>query len=78
MAKQIPELLAPAGSMDALKAAVNAGADAVYLAGKQFSARHYAANFDDEELNEAVNFAHLREVKIYVTVNTLIKDQELK
>jgi len=78
MEKQIPELLAPAGSMDALKAALNAGADAVYLAGKQFGARHYAANFNDEELNEAVNFAHLRGVKIYVAVNVLIKDYEFK
>jgi putative protease len=78
MEKHIPELLAPAGSMDALKAALNAGADAVYLAGKQFGARHYAANFNDEELSEAVDFAHLRGVKIYVTVNVLIKDCELK
>ena len=78
MEKRIPELLAPAGSMDALKAAVNSGADSVYLAGKQFGARHYAANFDDKELKEAVNFAHLRGVNVYVTVNTLIKDKELK
>ena len=76
--EKIPELLAPAGSMDALKAALNAGADAVYIAGKQFGARHYAANFDEKEIKEAVKFAHLREVKIYVTVNTLIKDIELK
>lgn len=75
---KIPELLAPAGSIDALKAAVNAGADAVYLAGKRFGARYYANNFNDEEIKEAVNFAHLRGVKIYVTVNTLIKDSELK
>ena len=78
MMKKIPELLAPAGSMDALKAAVNAGADAVYLAGKRFGARHYAANFNDEEIKEAVDFAHAREVKVYVTVNILIKDSELK
>ncbi len=74
---EIPELLAPAGSMESLKAAVNAGADAVYLAGKQFGARHYAANFDNEDLKEAVHYAHLRGVKVYVTVNTLIKDHEL-
>jgi Collagenase and related proteases len=74
---KIPELLAPAGSMESLKAAVNAGADAVYLAGKQFGARRYAVNFDDTDLKEAVNYAHLREVKVYVTVNTLIKDHEL-
>lgn len=75
---KIPELLAPAGSMEALKAAVNAGADAVYIAGKQFGARHYAANFDDAELKKAVCYAHLRGAKVYVTVNTLIKDHELK
>ena len=74
---EIPELLAPAGSMESLKAAVNAGADAVYLSGKQFGARHYAANFDNEILKEAVHYAHLRGVKVYVTVNTLIKDHEL-
>ena len=74
---EIPELLAPAGSMESLKAAVNAGADAVYLSGKQFGARHYAANFDNEDLKEAVHYAHLRGVKVYVTVNTLIKDHEL-
>ncbi|MEN6293577.1 MAG: U32 family peptidase [Methanobacterium sp.] len=74
---EIPELLAPAGSMESLKAAVNAGADAVYLAGKQFGARHYAANFDNTDLKEAVHYAHLRGVKVYVTVNTLIKDHEL-
>ncbi len=74
---EIPELLAPAGSMESLKAAVNAGADAVYLAGKQFGARHYAANFNNADLKEAVNYAHLRGVKVYVTVNTLIKDHEL-
>lgn len=76
--KKIPELLAPAGSMDALKAAVNAGADAIYIAGKQFGARHYATNFNNKELKEAVDFAHLRGVMVYVTVNTLIKDHELK
>jgi len=74
----LPELLAPAGSMEALKAALNAGADAVYLGGKQFSARHYAANFNIWELKEAVDYAHLRGVKVYVTVNTLIKDCELE
>ncbi len=74
---EIPELLAPAGSMESLKAAVNAGADAVYLSGKQFGARHYAANFDNEDLKEAVHYAHLRGVKVYVTVNTLVKDHEL-
>ncbi|MBQ1508498.1 MAG: U32 family peptidase [Erysipelotrichaceae bacterium] len=72
------ELLAPAGSFDALRAAVSNGADAVYLGGKNFSARAYAANFDDEEMKEAVRYAHLRNVKIYVTVNTLLNEDELK
>lgn len=73
----LPELLAPAGSPEALKAAVAAGADAVYLSGKRFGARKFAVNFDDTELKEAVDYAHLRGVKVYVTVNTLIRDEEL-
>ncbi len=73
----LPELLAPAGSMEALKAAVNAGADAVYISGKRFGARHYATNFEDEEIEDAVSYAHLHSVKVHVTVNTLIKDSEL-
>lgn len=73
-----PELMAPAGSFDALKAAVENGADAVYLGGKDFSARAYAANFDRNELEEAVNYAHARGVKVYVTVNTLLDDGEIK
>ncbi len=72
-----PELLAPAGSPEALAAAVAAGADAVYLAGRRFGARHYAANFSDEELRSAVDYAHLRGVRVYVTVNTLVRDAEL-
>ena len=72
------ELLAPAGSFEALRAAVLSGADAVYLGGKNFSARAFAANFTDEEIKEAVRFAHLRNVKIYVTVNTLLNEDELK
>lgn len=72
------ELLAPAGSWEALVAAVQNGADAVYLAGKAFGARYYAANFDKEELQAAVKYAHTRGVKIYVTVNTLIADCELE
>jgi putative protease len=73
----IPEILAPAGSPEAVRAAVNAGADAVYLGGRRFSARRHAANFTDEELREAVSYAHLRGAKVYVTVNTLIHDREL-
>lgn len=71
------ELLAPAGSFDALKAAVEAGANAVYLAGEKFGARAYAENFAGEKLLEAVEFAHLRGVAVHVTVNTLIADSEL-
>ena len=73
-----PELLAPAGSMEALKAAVENGADAVYLGARTFSARGYASNFSEKELEEAVDYAHLRGVKIYVTVNTLLKDREMQ
>ncbi len=74
---RLPELLAPAGSIDALRAAVACGADAVYLGGKRFSARQYADNFDDRELAEAVGFAHGRGVRIYVAVNTLLHDREI-
>ena len=74
---KLPELLAPAGSPEALKAAVAAGADAVYLSGKRFGARKFAANFDETELKEAVDYTHLRGVKVYVTVNTLVRDWEL-
>ncbi|MBR0060702.1 MAG: U32 family peptidase, partial [Selenomonadaceae bacterium] len=71
------ELLAPAGSFEALRAAVEAGADAVYLAGEKFGARAYAENFEGEQLIKAVEFAHLRGVAVHVTVNTLIADEEL-
>lgn len=70
------ELLAPVGSREALIAAVESGADAVYLAGKMFGARASAPNFSDEELAEAVRLAHLRSVFVYVTVNTLIDNDE--
>ncbi|NLX61147.1 MAG: U32 family peptidase [Tissierellia bacterium] len=72
------ELLAPVGSMESLYAAVQNGAHAVYLGGKLFSARQYAANFDYEELRKAVEYCHLRNVKVYVTVNILIDDGEMK
>ena len=72
----IPELLAPAGDMLSLKAAVENGADAVYLGVKKLSARAYASNFSLDELEQAIDYAHLRGVKVYVTVNTLIKDAE--
>ena len=70
------ELLAPAGDYSSLIAAFNAGADAVYLAGKQFGARAYANNFEQEELLQALDYAHLHEKKIYLTLNTLIKETE--
>ncbi|MFA9397582.1 MAG: peptidase U32 family protein, partial [Clostridiaceae bacterium] len=71
------ELLAPAGSYDSLIAAVNTGADAVYVGGNKFSARAKASNFDNETLIKAMNHCHLYGVKVYIAVNTLIKDQEL-
>ncbi len=76
-APPLPELLAPAGSPDALRAAVAAGADAVYLGGRIFSARQFAANFSDAELAEAIRYAHAHGVRVYITVNTLILDEEL-
>lgn len=71
------ELLAPAGSFDALRAAIANGADAVYLGGKNFSARAFADNFTLDEIAEAVRLAHFHRVKIYVAVNTLAADEEL-
>ncbi|MCJ7444091.1 MAG: U32 family peptidase [Methanotrichaceae archaeon] len=73
----LPELLSPAGSPLALKAAVAAGADAVYLSGKRFGARKLADNFNKSQLKQALDYAHLRDVKVYVTVNTLIREDEL-
>ncbi|MFZ7130925.1 MAG: DUF3656 domain-containing U32 family peptidase [Eubacteriales bacterium] len=73
-----PELLAPAGDMETLKAAVIAGADAIYLGGKDFNARRNANNFTREEIQEAVIFCHLFDVKVYVTMNILIKDHEIE
>lgn len=72
-----PELLAPAGSMEGLRAAVQNGCDAVYLGGKAFGARATAANFERDGMQEALRYAHLYGVRVYVTVNTLYKDQEL-
>ncbi|MEG0250076.1 MAG: U32 family peptidase [Peptostreptococcus sp.] len=70
------ELLAPVGSFESLKAAIQNGANAVYLGGKEFSARASANNFDREELIEAVKYAHIRGARVFVTVNTLIKQDE--
>ena len=72
------ELLAPVGNIDCLKAAINAGCDAVYLAGRNFGARSFAGNFSNEELVEAIKICHLCGVKVYVTVNTLIYDSEVE
>ncbi len=72
------ELLAPCGSMECVKAAVNNGADAVYLGGQLFNARAYASNFDNEALNEVCDYCHTYGVKVYITVNTLYRDSEFE
>lgn len=71
------ELLAPAGNLEIFKGVIESGANAVYVGGSMFGARAYANNFTEEELLEAIDFAHLRGVKVYLTVNTLIKNSEL-
>ena len=71
-----PEILAPAGSVDSLRAAVAAGCDAVYIGGGSFGARAYARNLSEEEMVEAIRFCHLHGVKLYMTVNTLLKEEE--
>lgn len=76
MKKQV-ELLAPAGNLQCFYAAMNAGADAVYLGGDKFGARAYADNFNKEELLEAIDYAHLFHKKVYLTLNTLLKEEEL-
>ena len=75
--RNLPELLAPAGSFEHLKAAVAAGADAIYMGGEKFGARAYAHNFSREDMIEALQFAHFHERKLYLTVNTLMKEKEL-
>ena len=75
---KLPELLAPAGDITCLYAAVEAGADAVYVGGRAFGARAYAKNFDSSELKHAVEYCHLHGVKLYVTVNTLVYDREME
>lgn len=71
------EILAPAGSYESLRAAVSAGADAVYIGGARFGARAYAKNLSEEELLDAIDYVHIHGRKIYLTVNTLLKEQEL-
>lgn len=72
------EILAPAGNMDAVRAAVNGHADAVYLGGNLFSARAFAGNFDEKELLETIDYCHTFDVKVYMAVNTLLKNDEIK
>ena len=71
------ELLAPAGNMECLIAAIEAGCDAVYIGGKRFGARSFADNFTKEEIVEAINYAHLYGVKIYVTLNIIVYENEV-
>ncbi len=78
MTEFLPELLAPAGSFEGLEAALGAGADAVYLGGSVFGARAYARNFDEEELLRAIDLCHIHGKKLYLTVNTLLKNRELE
>lgn len=75
--KKGPEILAPAGSMESLYAAVNAGCDAVYMGGSMFGARAYADNPDRENLLYAIDYCHLHGVKLYMAVNTLLKEDEI-
>ena len=70
------ELLAPAGNYESFLGAINAGADAIYLAGDKFGARAYADNFTLEELLRALDYAHIHNRKVYLTLNTLIKERE--
>lgn len=72
------ELLAPAGTKEAFYAAVNNGADAVYIGGKKFGARSYAQNFLNQELVELIEYAHIRDVKVYIVINTIVFDSEWK
>ena len=71
------ELLAPAGSIESFYAAVNSGADSVYLGGKLFNARYNSINFDNEEIKHIVKYAHNKGVKVYVTMNIVLKDNEI-
>lgn len=73
-----PEVLAPAGSMEGLHAVIAAGCDAVYMGGSRFGARAYADNADEEQLIEAIDYCHLHHVRLYLTVNTLLKNKEIK
>ena len=72
------EILAPAGNTEAVKAAVNAYADAVYLGGSMFSARAFAGNFDEKELLDTIDYCHRFGVKVYMAINTLLKNEEIQ
>lgn len=72
------EVLAPAGSMESFYAAINKGADAIYLGGNKFSARAYASNFDNDNMIKAIDYAHSYNIKVYVTLNTILKENEIE
>ncbi|MBR5774226.1 MAG: U32 family peptidase, partial [Clostridia bacterium] len=78
MAGNFPEILAPVGGREQLEAAVRCGADAVYLGAKSFNARQNATNFEYDEFSDAVDYCHVRGVKVYLVLNTLISDAELE
>ena len=71
------EILAPAGSMESMMAAVQAGADAIYMGGSRFGARAYADNPEEDRFLEAIDYVHLHGCRLYMTVNTLVKEEEL-
>ena len=76
--RKMPELLAPAGSFEKMVAAIHYGANAVYCGGKRFSLRAHASNFSEKELDEAVKYAHAKNVKLYVTVNIFAHQEDLQ
>ena len=76
--ERMPEILAPAGSYESFHAAIVAGADAVYAGGPKFGARAFAENFTEDQLLNAIDYAHLHQRKFYLTVNTLLKDYEIE
>ena len=78
MMRKNVEILAPAGSFESMKAAVAAGADAVYMGGSRFGARAYAENPDEDKMLEAIDYVHLHGCRLYMTVNTLMKDGEME
>ncbi len=70
------EILSPAGDFETLKYAIEAGCDSIYFGGKQYGARHYATNFSNEEIIEAIKYCHLRDVRVYIVINTLLSDSQ--